>query len=194
MAIDWFDVVLALILVLSAVAGLRSGFIRVVIGIIATLAGVLTGFWCYRLVAVKLHPYFSPTVSNVFGFVFIFFGIVLLGALLAALLGRLFQSIGLSWFDHFMGGIAGTVRGVLLVAGLAAVLVAFVPSPTPDFLRQSRILPYATEVAAALAQTAPHDLKDAFHHQWTNLKQIWQRHERGERFRLAALAKRLPAS
>jgi membrane protein required for colicin V production len=190
--VDWFDLILALILVLSAVAGLRSGFARVVIGLIATVAGLLAGFWCYRLVAAKLLPYVSTAaVANVLGFLIIFLAFVIAGAVLASLLGRFFRWIGLSWADHLMGGVAGLVRGALLVAGLSAILIAFVPSPPPAFVRDSRILPYATEAAAALAETAPHELKDAFNHQWTNLKQFWARHEK-DRYRLADL-KALPA-
>jgi hypothetical protein len=66
-----------------------------------------------------------------------------------------------------------------MIAALSAILVAFVPSPAPPYLTQSRILPYATEVAAALAQLAPKDLKDSFLQQWENLKQFWERHKAG---------------
>lgn len=168
---NWFDVVLAVIILLSAMAGLRSGFARVVIGLLATVAGVLLGFWCYRMVAAKLLPYVStPALADICGFLIIFFGILIAGSLLAALLSKLFKWIGLSWFDHFLGGVAGFARGVLMVASLAAILVAFVPSPTPAFLTGSRVLPYANEVAAALAQMAPRDLKDSFLERWENLK------------------------
>jgi membrane protein required for colicin V production len=173
---NWFDIILLLILVLSALAGLRSGFARVVIGLAATVAGLLAGFWCYRIVGAKLAPYLStPALADIVGFLIIFFGIVLGGALLATLFARMFRWVGLSWFDHFLGGVAGFVRGILMIAALAAILVAFVPSPTPQFLTHSRILPYATGVAAALAQMAPRDLKDSFWQQWENLKQFWSR-------------------
>ncbi len=174
MPFNWFDVFLALIILLSAAAGLRSGFARVVIGLVATVAGLLLGFWFYRLVGAKLAPFLStPALADVCGFLIIFFGVLLVGALLAALLARLFRWVGLSWFDHFLGGIAGLVRGILLVAGLAAVLVAFLPSPASGFIRDSRMLPYATEISAGLAQAAPRDLKDSFWQQWQNLKQLW---------------------
>jgi membrane protein required for colicin V production len=176
MPFDWFDVLLALIILMSVVAGLKSGFARVIVGLIATIAGVLVGFWCYRIAGAKLTPYVSTTaLADMLGFLIIFFGIVIMGALLAALLANLFRWIGLSWFDHFLGGIAGFVRGILIVAGVAAVLVAFVPSPVPAFVTNSRILPYASHVAAALAEAAPRDLKDSFFQEWQNLKQFWAR-------------------
>jgi membrane protein required for colicin V production len=169
---NWFDVVLAIVILASAAAGLRTGFARVVVGFAATVVGLLAGFWCYRLVAVKLQPWVaSPAIASVAGFLIIFVGISILGALLAALLSRLLKWVGLSWFNHLLGGAAGFLRGVLIVAVLASVLVAFAPSPTPQYLRTSRVLPYASHVAAILAELAPRQWKDSFSQQMQNLKQ-----------------------
>ncbi len=175
MPFNWFDVALLLTILASAIAGLRSGLARVLVGLIATIAGLLSGFWCYRMVGAKLQPYVStPGIADIAGFLLIFFGILLLGSLVAALLSKLFKWIGLSWFDHLLGGAAGLARGILMVAGLAAILVAFAPSPLPSFLTESRVLPYASRVSAALAEAAPRNLKDSFLAQWENLKQLWR--------------------
>ncbi|MGA8029427.1 MAG: CvpA family protein [Bryobacteraceae bacterium] len=174
MYLTWFDVVLALILVWSAVAGLRAGFARVVIGVIATVVGFLAGFWFYRIVAAKLMPWVkAPTMANILGFLIIFVGVLIIGALIAALLSRLFKWIGLSWFNHFLGGVAGFVRGALVIAALVNIAIAFSPSPLPDFIARSRVVPYASEVSWWLADLAPHDLKDAFQQQMRNLRQFW---------------------
>ncbi len=173
---NWFDVAIALVILTSVTAGLRSGLAKVVVGLVASVVGLLLGFWCYGLVAARLLPYVGTQgVADILGFFVIFFAVILLGSLMAALLGRIFSWIGLSWFDHLLGGVAGFFRGVLMVAGLAAILIAFVPSPTPAFLAHSRILPYASQIAAALAEAAPRDLKDTFRQQWENLKQYWAR-------------------
>ncbi len=179
-ALNWFDVVLAIIIVTSAVAGLRTGFARVVIGLVAAVVGLLAGFWCYRLVGAKLQPWIAaPSVADIAGFFIIFMAVVIAGALLAALLSKLLKWVGLSWFNYLLGGAAGFLRGALFVAVLANVLVAFAPSPTPAYLQNSRVLPYANEVAAVLAQVAPHQLKDSFLQQMENLKQYRAAHERG---------------
>ncbi len=179
MPFNWFDVMLALIVVLSMMTGLKSGFARVVVSLLATVVGLLLGFWCYRIVAAKLSALVrTPALADICGFLIIFFGILILGALFAALLANLFRWIGLSWFDHFLGGVAGFARGILMVAGLAAILVAFVPSPVPSFIANSRMLPYASQVAAALAEMAPRDLKDSFFQEWQNLKQFWSNQQK----------------
>jgi len=176
---NWLDIFLAIIVIASAVAGLRAGFTRVVIGLTATVVGLLAGFWCYRLVGEQLHPWISSQpVANGLGFFLIFFGVAILGSLVAALLSRMLKWVGLSWFNYLMGGLAGFARGALVVAVLADVLVAFAPSPLPGYLRTSRVLPYANGVASVLAEFAPQQLKDSFSHQMDNLKQIWAAHER----------------
>lgn len=173
--INWFDVLLVLLIVVSAVAGLRTGFARVVIGLVATVAGFLAGFWCYQILAAQLISWtrMSERTANISGFLIVFVGVLIVGALLAALLARFFRWIGLSWFDHLLGGVAGFVRGVLVIAVLADIIVAFAPSPLPAFLGNSRVLPYASELGIAIAQLAPRELKDSFDKQMDNLKQLW---------------------
>jgi membrane protein required for colicin V production len=176
---NWLDMALALIVVVSAVAGLRAGFTRVVIGLVAGIVGLIAGFWCYRLVGEQLRPWVtSIQVANFIGFFLIFVGVALLGSLIAALLSRVLKWVGLSWFNYLLGGVAGFARGALFVAVLADVLVAFAPSPLPAYLRTSRVLPYANGVASVLAEFAPQQLKDSFSRQMDNLKQIWATHER----------------
>jgi membrane protein required for colicin V production len=172
---NWFDVLLAIILLSSAFAGLRSGLARVVVGLLATLVGFLAGFWFYRMIAVKLLPYVhSPTIADTLGFFTILFGVLLLGSLIAALLSRLLQWVGLSWFNHAMGGLAGLARGVLLMAMIADAMIAFAPSPAPDFLNQSRLLPYASPLAGWLAAVTPREVKDAFDAQMQGIERMWK--------------------
>lgn len=174
LTVNTFDILLVIIIIASVLAGLRSGLARVVVGLIATVFGFLLGFWCYRMVAVKLTPWVGTlALANIIGFLAIFIGVLILGSLISALLSRLFKWIGLSWFNYLLGGVAGFVRGVLVIAVLADILVAFSPSPTPSFLQRSRVLPYASEVSDWLVALAPRELKDAFTQQMQNLRQFW---------------------
>ena len=171
---NWFDIMLLLIILWSALTGLRSGLARVVVGFAAALLGLVAGFWCYRLMAEKLMPWVkTPTVANVLGFLVIFIAALIFGSLISALLSRLLKWFGLSWFNHALGALAGFLRGALVIAALTDVFVAFSPSPTPEFLEQSRVLPYASEVASWLVGIAPRQLRDAFDEQMQNLRHFW---------------------
>jgi membrane protein required for colicin V production len=169
--LNWFDVFLVLTLLSSAIAGLRTGFARVVVGLIAGVFGFLAAFWCYRLVSVNLQPWISrPALADAIGFFLVFLGVLVLGSLVGAILSRLLQWVGLSWFNHLLGGAAGLARGILVIAVMVSAIVAFSPSPPPDFLGNSRLLPYALEVSSWLSATAPRELKDAFDAQMRILK------------------------
>ena len=173
---NWFDVALVILLVWSAALGLRAGLARVVIGLAATLTGLLLGFWLYRLPASEFVQWVGqPQFADFLGFLAIFIGVVLLGWLLAALLSRLFDWVGLSWFNHLMGGVAGFIRGAVLIAALLDVAIAFAPSPLPDVMQRSRVLPYATELSWWLVDLAPRELRDAFSERMENLKRFWAR-------------------
>ena len=172
--LNWFDIAVVLIILWSAITGLRAGLARVVVGFFATIVGLMAGFWCYRLMAVKLLKWVrTPTAANILGFLVIFVGALILGALISSLLSRFFNWIGLSWFNHVLGGVAGFFRGAVMIAALVDILVAFSPSPMPEFLAESRVLPYASEVASVLVSVAPRPLKDAFDQQMDNLKRLW---------------------
>lgn len=178
-ALNWLDVCLGLIILWSAFTGLRAGLARVVVGIAATLVGLMAGFWCYRLVAVKLTGWVgTETAANILGFLLIFFGTLIVGSLLGSLLSRLFQWVGLSWFNHLLGGAAGLLRGTIVVSALLDFAVAFSPSPIPAVLEHSRVLPYASEVSSWLVDLAPRELKDAFTQQLQNLQRMWARPQR----------------
>lgn len=172
--ITWIDIVLLLIIFWSVATGVRAGLARVVIGFLATIAAFIAGFWCYRLVADKLGPYIANAgIANFLGFVIIFVGVLLVGALISSILSRFLHWVGLSWFNRMLGGVAGLVRGVLLMAVLVDVLIAFAPSPTPETLQRSLVVPYVTSVAGWLVDLAPRGLKDAFDQQLENLRQYW---------------------
>lgn len=176
LTLNWLDISLIAVILWSAVSGLRAGLARVVVGLVATFAGLLAGFWCYRLVAAKLLPWVkTETVANILGFLLILTGTLLVGALIGSLLSRLFQWIGLSWFNHLLGGAAGLLRGALIISALLDFFVAFSPSPVPTVLERSQVVPYVSRLSGWLVDLAPRELKDAFTQQIQNLRQIWSK-------------------
>lgn len=172
-SLNWLDGILLLVVLASFLSGLKTGFVRVVVHLVATVAGLLAGFWCYGIVAAELRPWIhDPVTANLAGFTLIFLGVMLFGSLIGMILARLFRTIGLGWLDHLLGGAAGLVRGALLVAAAVAAIVAFTPGPTPSFLENSKVLPYATDISSAVAEFAPRELKEGFAQQMERLKQL----------------------
>lgn len=175
MNFNWFDVSLLVLVLVSVVSGFSAGFARVTIGFVSAIVGLWLAFWSYRIPAAWLKSFIpNETADNIIGFLVIFAVVAAIGGLVAIVLSKLFNWIGLSWFDHLLGGVVGFLRGCLVVAALVAAIIAFAPSPTPAFLNESAVLPYATSVASAIAQMAPRELKDAFEQQLENIKHAWK--------------------
>ena len=160
---SWIDILLVLVVGLSVVSGFAAGFARVGVGFIATLVGLFLGFWCYGIAGAYFVDYVSShAIANLIGFSAIFIGVILIGALVGQLLGRLFKWIGLSWLDRILGGGIGFVRGVLIAVALVTVLLAFAPSPPPRSVLDSRLMPYVIDSSNMLAVLTPREVKDAF--------------------------------
>ena len=168
------DILLVLIVGGSTVAGFSAGFARAGLGFFAAIAGVLFGFWFYWIPAGWIHAHISSTTfSNVLGFIVLFFVFVLAGSLLGKLLAKLFKWTGLSWLDRILGAGFGFVRGTLVAAGFVAVVLAFTPKPTPNWMIGSAVLPYAIDASNMFASLAPRSLKTAFRDTMNEIRNDW---------------------
>jgi membrane protein required for colicin V production len=103
--VNLLDILLVIVVGTSLVTGFLAGFARVGIGFIATVSGVLFGFWFYWIPADWFHKHASSstTLSSLLGFFTVFFAFVLVGALIGKLLSKFFKWTGLSWLDRLMG-------------------------------------------------------------------------------------------
>ncbi len=168
------DIMLVIIVAASVVTGFIAGFARVGIGFLATIAGLLFGFWFYGIPAAAIHKYVtSDMVSNLCGFLLIFLGCIAVGGLLAKLLSSVFKWTGLSWLDRLFGGAFGVVRGSLMAVVFVAVVMAFTPKPLPNWMIDSKLLPYAVDASDMCASLAPQALKDAFEDGLHEIRKAW---------------------
>jgi len=168
------DILLAIIVGSSIIAGFAAGFARAGIGFFAAIVGMLFGFWFYGMPAAIIHKYVgSVMLSNLLGFLVVFVFCVAAGGLVGKLLSKLFKWTGLSWLDHILGGGFGFIRGALVAVAFVAVLMAFTPTPPPNWMVGSSALPYVIDASNMLAALAPHALKDAFHESMFEIQTAW---------------------
>jgi membrane protein required for colicin V production len=173
--VNLLDILLLLIVGVSVFTGWMAGFARVGIGFIAAICGVLFGFWFYGIPAGWIHHYLhSQTASNLLGFFVVFGAIVSAGALVAKLLATLFKWTGLRWLDRLLGAMFGFVRGSLMAVAFIAVLLAFTPKPTPSWMVDSMVLPYAIDASNICAALAPKALKQAFRESMDDIRKAWE--------------------
>ena len=170
---NWLDIVFAIILIASVVGGLKKGLTRTIIGLTAVIVGLFCGLWFYGSVGAFFGTHMALPWANVLGFLVVFVGVILLGSLLAALVGKLLKMVHLTWLDRLLGGAFGVLRGALVCAVIVAVMMAFSPKPPPGAVANSRLAPYAMGTARMLVYAAPHEFRESFHRSYDKLRAFW---------------------
>ncbi len=172
---NWLDIVILLILLVSVLTSFRKGFSREVIGLAAVVLALLLGAWFYGTAGSFLLPYVSSrAAANFVGFFLVFCGVMLCGAVVNFVIGKFLKVTGLSIFDHVLGAGFGLLRGVLVAVALILGIMAFAPGEqAPASVVRSRLAPYVVDAARVAAAMAPKELKDGFHKTYAEVKNAW---------------------
>jgi membrane protein required for colicin V production len=173
--LNWLDIVLVLIFAVSFASGLAKGFAKLAVGLFCAIAGFLCALWFYGAAGSFLLPYVSHGgIANFIGFLAIFVGILLVGALTGKLLSIVFKWAGLSWLDRLLGGVFGLLRGLVLAIALVLALLAFSPKPPPQSVVGSRLAPYMIDTARICAHLAPREVREAVLDSYEKVRQAWE--------------------
>jgi membrane protein required for colicin V production len=154
----WMDYCIIGLIVISALIGLIRGLIREIFSLVIWGTALWVGLHYNQLLAVHLEQAI-PLASARLGvsFLVIFIGILLLGGMLAFLVGKLVDTTGLGGTDRLAGLLFGVARGVLMVSVL--VLVAGVtPLPAEPWWKQSKLIPPFQSLALWLRTQIPSGL------------------------------------
>ncbi len=174
---NWFDVLLLLILGTSVFVSFRKGFSREVIGLVSVFAGLLLGLWFYGTAGSFLLPYVSSRgLANFTGFLLVFGGVMVAGGIVSAVTGRFLKATGLSIPDRLLGGLFGLVRGLVVAVALVMAAMAFsADEKAPSAVLNSRVAPYVVDAARVVTALAPHELKTGFQKTYAQVKGVWGR-------------------
>ncbi|MBI4890797.1 MAG: CvpA family protein [Acidobacteria bacterium] len=171
---NWLDILLCVLLAVFVFEGVRQGFARIVVGMAATLLGLLLAAWFYGSAAALLTPYLSSvSLARLAGFLLIFIAIQLAGALLGWLLATIFKWTGLSWLDRGLGALFGAVKAALIGIVLVLIITAFPLKPVPASIATSQAAPYLIGASHILAYLCPRELREGFLTTYDKLRGIW---------------------
>ncbi len=143
------------VLLLSMLLGFIRGFVREAIGVIAWLGGLWLA-WRYAHVVEPLLAgrVGDPPVSTWAARTLIVLAVLIVGWILAGLLGYMLRHSGLSiMVDRLLGLVTGFVRGAVVVA-VFVLLGQFVQLTQTHWWKGSRLIPYASEAAGWLQSFA----------------------------------------
>jgi membrane protein required for colicin V production len=132
------DIAILSIIGVSVITGLYRGFVRELLAL---------GIWIFsfwgaahysKQASIYLKPYITQdTLRMVLAFVGVMFVILILGSLIASLIGLLLKRSGLSGTDRLLGMVFGWVRGAFIIT-LIIVVVKISGFPEKEYADSSK--------------------------------------------------------
>ncbi len=156
---DW--IILGLI-ALNVVSAAIQGFFAEALSLAGLVIAYVVAAWQFVRLAEWLATFLkSQWLSDILGFLIIFFAIVLLFGVAGRVARWVMKEAGLSGFDRFLGGVLGLLKGGLMVAVVLMGMTAF--TPTSKLLENSQLAPYFLVVGRAAIWLAPSPLRARFY-------------------------------
>lgn len=167
---NWLDWVLATIVLVSVVTAIWKGFVAELITLASAIAALIVAALGYE----RLAPVLSGITRNRevalgVSFILLFAAVLVIGALVSIVAKKLVRKVQLQWFDRFLGGVFGLVRGVLVDCIVLLVMMTFAIQHAA--VQKSVLAPYVTVGSELLAFVMPKDMKSDFHAGFEKFKQ-----------------------
>lgn len=122
-ALIWVDWVIIVLIAVSTLISLKRGFVREALSLVTWVAAFL--------IARTFHPQMqallessveTPLVRLIAAFAILFFGTLIVGAIINNMVGHLIRATGLSATDRVLGMGFGLLRGLVVVVVMIAFL------------------------------------------------------------------------
>lgn len=161
---NWVDLTIVAIVLISAVISLFRGFVREVLSLIAWVAAFWLASRLARPAAAALEPWVNVEGARlVLAFMGLLIGVLLVAGIINFVISRLLEKTGLSGPDRLLGMIFGALRGgaivaiIVFVAGLTAL-------PGMPWWQQASLMPPFEVAALAAVSRLPPDVAKHFNY------------------------------
>jgi membrane protein required for colicin V production len=169
------DFVFAFIIVLSTGFALTKGLVREIISLVALVGGFVLAALYYPVPAHWFLEFTrNDSVANLIGFLIIFLGCIIVGAVAAFLVNKFVKMASLEWMDRLLGGLFGFLRGWAICSIIVLALIAF--PIRENLVARSYFAPYLLAGARAAALMVPQDMKNRFNEEYKKVLQLWNQH------------------
>lgn len=148
------DYLIIAIVLASAVVGLLRGFLREVVALVTWVLAVFLA-WHF---SPALEPHLGglladPNVRPWAARTIVFLGVLMVGWIVAALVGHFVRLSIFSGLDRFLGMLFGLLRGVVIL-GVFVILGQILRLEAEPWWKQSVLMPYGENIAKVLRAVA----------------------------------------
>ena len=136
-----FDLIIAALVITSAIYGLYRGLIRELISLIAwVLAFFLAILFSPNFANVLDPTWAGETLRLIFSFSAIFVGVLIVSSFIQFIVRKFLSLVGLGSLDRFLGMVFGIARGVVISTILLVLFIELFP--TNSWAENSKISTY----------------------------------------------------
>ncbi len=172
---NFFDIVIIIILGFGVIRGVFRGLIKELASIIGVLGGFYAAYSYYMVLARLLSRWISNVAYlNILSFLIIFCGILIIISILGVVIKYVLNIAFLGWVDRICGAGFGIIKGILIASVLLITLTAFLPRNAP-VIKNSMLAPHITLVSEKMAKIVSRDMKHNFKVKLAELKKAWKK-------------------
>jgi len=124
---NWLDILIAIILVISIIMGIKTGLIKTVLSLAGLIVGIFLAGRFYVTLGEKL-TFLPDKAAEILAYILILLVVMIFASILAAVLGKIISAIMLGWVNRLGGAIIGLCLGSLLIAAILAIWVKYAGS------------------------------------------------------------------
>ena len=157
MDINYFDIAIIVIILITALIGFMRGLVWMGIFIATWTAAIFLAIKYKDALASALPIKLGSEVAQTgLAFLLILLGVLLAGAIINFLFSKAVSAIGLGTFDRILGTGLGIVLGALAIS-LLVMLLSLTELPKQPDWQQSRFIPRFQEAAEWIKTQIPED-------------------------------------
>ena len=136
-----FDLIIAALVITSAIYGLYRGLIRELISLIAWVLAFFLAILFSPNFANLLDPTWAgETLRLIFSFSAIFVGVLIVSSFIQFIVRKFLSLVGLGSLDRFLGMVFGIARGVVISTILLVLFIELFP--TNSWAENSKVSTY----------------------------------------------------
>jgi len=122
---NWLDIVILILIVVSILTGLKIGLIKAVLSMVGVVVGVVLAGQYSVALAEHLTFISQPSLAKIAAFAIILIVVMIIAAVLASLIKWAVSAVMLGWVNRLGGAVFGLVLGAIFCGALLAMWVKF---------------------------------------------------------------------
>ncbi|GAC1633238.1 MAG: colicin V production protein [Nevskia sp.] len=152
----WVDYVFIVIVLLSVLVGVFRGLVREALSLVVwVLAFALTLRYAPRLAEHLEASIRTPAVRTAAAYALVFFGVLIVGAVITWAVSLAVKGIGLGGIDRMLGGGFGLLRGIFILAAIVMLAGTSASAKNEPWWKESILVPQLAPLSASLQSLIP---------------------------------------